>query len=136
MTADEVKASLAKAARRAWPRAARASDLPLPEYWKGATEWLCFQAPHVGDRLMRQYIEDVVREAVLAEAAGKTPKARTVPDKVREILANVAEHSAAIRTDEAKAEEKRTAWELTAERAAEVRSRFATRANAVQRRLL
>ena len=138
MTAEEVKTALGRAARRAWPRAAKASDLPFPGYWKGATEWLCFHAPHVGDRLMRQYIDDVVTEAVLAEAAGKTPKARIVPDKVKEIWRQVesAEHSPAIRTDEAKVEEKRTAWELAAERAAEVKSRFAPRANAVQGRLL
>lgn len=98
MTADEVKTALGKAARRCWPEVTKASDLPYPEYWKAVTEWLTFHAPHVGDALMRQYIDDVVTEAVLAEAAGKTPKARTVPDKVREIWANVTEHSSAIRT--------------------------------------
>ena len=100
MTAEEVKTALAKAARRCWPNVTKASDLPFPDYWKGATDWLCFHAPHVGDRLMRQYIDDVVTEAVLAEAAGKAPKARIVPDKVREIWRQVesAERSSAIRT--------------------------------------
>ena len=73
MTADEVKAALAKAAKKAWPETKKASDLPFPEYWKGAAEWLLFHAPHVDDRLMRRFIEDVVREAVLAEAAGTRP---------------------------------------------------------------
>ena len=89
MTAEEVKTALGRAARRAWPNAAKASDLPFPEYWKGATDWLCFHAPHVGDRLMRDYIADVVRTAVDAEESGLKPAAPKVPDSVREIWAKV-----------------------------------------------
>ncbi|MBR6733268.1 MAG: hypothetical protein IKL96_02590 [Kiritimatiellae bacterium] len=136
MTTSEVKTALGKAARRCWPNVTRASDLPFPEYWKGATEWLTFHAPHVGDALMRKLIDGFAVSAKEAEERGEAPVPPKVPEKVKEIWAIVAEHSSAIRADEAKTEEKRAAWEHAAERAAEVRSRFAPRANAVQGRLL
>ena len=128
MKADEVKASLAKAARRAWPNVAKASDLPFPEYWKAVTEWLTFHAPHVGDELMQQFIDDFVADAKAAEERGLKPAAPKVSKDIREIWEK-AEKAA-------KPDEKADAWEHAAERAAEVKSRFASRANAVQRRLL
>lgn len=94
MKTDEVKAALARAVRREWPNVTKASDLPYPDYWKSATEWLCFHAPHIGDRLMERLVADVVREAVLAEAAGTKPKPYKVPDKVRQIWEK-AEHAMA-----------------------------------------
>ena len=115
MTADEVKTALGKAVRRAWPRAAKASELPFPDYWKGATEWLAFHAPHIGDELMGRFIADIVREAVCAEAAGTEPAARKISDEVKEIW------------NRAVADAAQDAWEHAAERAEEVRSRFAAR---------
>ena len=97
MTSDEVKASLGRAVKRSWPKAAKASDLPFPDFWKGAAEWLAFHAPHVGDGLMRRLIADVVREAVLAEAAGAAPKPYRVSERVRAIWA-MAERSLAIKS--------------------------------------
>ena len=102
MTTDEVKTALGKAVRRAWPKVAKASDLPYPDYWKSATEWLCFHAPHIGDGLIQRLIADVVREALLAEAAGAEPKPYKVPDKVREIWRRVESSDAKTRNLEGK----------------------------------
>ena len=130
MTADEVKASLAKAARRCWPDVKKASDLPFPEYWKGATEWLTFHAPHVGDALMWKIIDGFVVSAKEAEERGEAPVPPKVSDEVRAIWEKTKDVKAV------KPDEKKDAWEHAAERAADVKCRFATRANAVQRRLL
>lgn len=100
MTTDEVKAALGRAVRRAWPKAAKASDLPYPDYWKSATEWLCFHVPHVGSRLMERLVADVVHEAVMAEAAGTEPKPYKVPDKVRQIWRRVESSDAKTRNFE------------------------------------
>ena len=85
MTAGEVKTSLAKAARRCWPDVTKASDLPFPEYWKAVTEWLTFQAPHVGDALMWKLIDDFAVSAKKAEERGEAPTPPKVPERVREI---------------------------------------------------
>ena len=90
MTAKEIKEALARAARKAWPRVAKASDLPFPDYWRNKVEWLTFHAPHIGDRMMRVLIEDAVRDAVLAEAAGKEPVCPPVPESVKKIWENHA----------------------------------------------
>ncbi len=90
MTAKEIKEALARAARKAWPRVAKASDLPFPDYWRNKVEWLTFHAPHIGDRMMRVLIEDAVRDAVLAEAAGKEPVCPPVPASVKKIWENHA----------------------------------------------
>ena len=87
MTSGQIKAALANAARRYWPRTARASDLPFPEYWRGATEYLTFHAPRVGDALMMQFVEDMVREAVDAESLGLEPRTPVVSEEVRKIWA-------------------------------------------------
>lgn len=87
MTSEAVRASLSRAAKRSWPKAAKANDLPFPDFWKGAAEWLCFHAPHVGDGLMQRLIDDVVREAALAEAAGTEPRPYRVSSEVRAIWA-------------------------------------------------
>ena len=89
MKADEVKASLAKAAGRAWPNVTRASDLPFPEYWKAVTEWLTFHAPRIGDALMLQFIDDFVADAKAAEERGLKPAAPKVSKEVREIWRKV-----------------------------------------------
>ena len=88
MTPDEVKASLAKAARRCWPGATRASDLPFPDYWKAVTEWLTFHAPHVCDRELRKFIDGFTMRAKEAEERGEAPAAPTVPESVRRIWEN------------------------------------------------
>lgn len=85
MTAGEVKTSLAKAARRCWPNVTKASDLPFPDYWKAVTEWLTFQAPHVGDALMWKLIDDFAVSAKKAEERGEAPTPPKVPERVREI---------------------------------------------------
>lgn len=85
MTADEIKAALARAAKAAWPDAARASDLPFPDYWRRQTEYLAFHAPHVGDRLMDSLIAEAVAMAREAERNGTEPVAWVVPDRVRRI---------------------------------------------------
>ena len=87
MTSDEVKTALAKAVKRAWPGAAKASDLPFPEYWKGMTEWLVFHASHVGDELMGRLVRGVVEIAVEAERKGETPVANVVREETRAIWA-------------------------------------------------
>ena len=89
MTAEGAKATLARAAKLAWPNAAKASDLPFPEFWKSVSAWLEFHAPHVGDKLMREFIESAVQEAVDAEALGLEPRAWIVPESVRAIWASV-----------------------------------------------
>ena len=118
MTAAEVKASLAKAARRCWPDVKKASDLPFPEYWKAVTEWLTFHAPHVGDALMWKLIDEFAVSAKEAEERGLKPAAPKVSDEVKAIWAKAD----AVKT--AKTEEKKEAWEHAAERAAEVKNRF------------
>ena len=128
MTADEAKAALARAVKRAWPNLAKASELPFPDYWKKQTEWLCFHAPRIGKKLMEEFVIAIIEKAKDAESRGLTPEPWIVPDKVKAIWANVdkAEHSSAIRTGAAKTEEKREAWDHAAERAAEVKNRFTT----------
>lgn len=130
MTADEVKASLAKAARRCWPDVKKASDLPFPEYWKAVTEWLTFHAPHVGDALMWKLIDEFAVSAKEAEERGEAPVPPKVSDEVRAIWEKTKDVKAV------KPDEKKDAWEHAAERAAEVKSRFASKASAAQRRLL
>ena len=85
MTAKEIKEALARAARKAWPSVAKASDLPFPAYWRNKVEWLTFHAPHIGDKMMHTLIEDAVHDAVLAEAAGKEPLCPPVPASVKKI---------------------------------------------------
>lgn len=85
MTAGEVKASLARAARRCWPNVKKASDLPFPDYWKAVIEWLAFQAPHIGDALMWKLIDGFAVSAKEAEESGLKPAAPKVSDEVREI---------------------------------------------------
>ena len=109
MTADRVKASLAKAARRAWPNAAKASDLPFPEYWKSVTEWLTFHAPRIGDKLAEQFVIAMVEKAKDAESRGLKPVPWIVPEKVKEIWANAAKARKASKNSEA--------WDHAAERA-------------------
>ena len=142
MTADEVKASLAKAARRAWPNAAKASDLPFPQYWKSVTEWLTFHAPRIGDKLMRELIDHAVALASAAETQGVEPKEWRIPEAVRKIWEETERGlghgrregrvSRGLRGAEAASQDteaaKQDAWEHAAERAAEVRDFFAERA--------
>lgn len=85
MTEAEVKTSLAKAARRCWPDVTKASDLPFPDYWKAVTEWLTFQAPHVGDALMWKLIDGFAVSAKEAEERGEMPATPKISDEVREI---------------------------------------------------
>lgn len=92
MTAAEVKASLAKAARRCWPNVTKASNLPFPEYWKAVTEWLTFHAPHVGDALMWKLIDEFAVSAKEAEERGLKPVAPIVPDKVKKIWSRAVKH--------------------------------------------
>ena len=89
MTADEVKAALAKAARRCWPDVKKASDLPFPDYWKAVTEWLTFHAPHIGDALLWKLIDDFAVSAKEAEERGLAPIAPRVSDEVKEIWSRV-----------------------------------------------
>ena len=85
MTADEVKAALAKAARRCWPDVKKASDLPFPDYWKAVTEWLTFHAPRIGDALLWKLIDDFAVDAKWAVERGLAPIAPRVSDEVKEI---------------------------------------------------
>ena len=127
MNAEQIKAELIKAARRAWPKASRASELPFPEYWKSVQEWLTFHAPHVGDKLMSQFVAEAVREAVMASAVGGTPRKRVVPEEVREVWRSLAKDG--VRRAEPASQDKQDndAWEHAAERAAAVNDRFAGR---------
>lgn len=131
MTADEVKASLAKAARRAWPNAAKASDLPFPQYWKSVTEWLTFHAPRIGDKLMRELIDHAVALASEAETQGVEPKEWRIPEEVRKIWepGRAAQDKGKDKTLAGRdaAARQTDAWEHAAERAAEVRDFFVKR---------
>ena len=89
MTANEVKAALAKAARRCWPDVNKASDLPFPDYWKAVTEWLTFHAPHIGDALMWKLIDSFAVSAKEAEERGEAPSPPKVSDEVKEIWSRV-----------------------------------------------
>ena len=128
MTADEVKAALAKAAGSCWPGLKKASDLPFPGYWKAVTEWLTFHAPRIGDALMWKLIDDFAVSAKEAEGRGEAPTPPKVPDEVKAIWAKAD----AVKT--AKAEEKKEAWEHAAVRAAEVKNRFTARSAGRSRR--
>ncbi|MBR2838239.1 MAG: hypothetical protein IKE55_05635 [Kiritimatiellae bacterium] len=121
---------LARAVKRAWPNVAKASELPFPEYWKSAREWLTFHAPRIGDKLTEEFVAVMIVKAQAAESRGLKPGPWIVPEKVKEIWRKAegnrskthreeAEQSSAIRTDEA--------WEHAAERAAAVNDRFAGR---------
>ena len=123
MTADEAKAALSRAVKRAWPNVSKASELPFPDYWKKQTEWLIFHAPRIGDKLLDQFVADMIAIAQEAERTGHAPEPWIVSDKIKAIWANVkqAEQS---KDGTAKAEEKREAWDHAAERAAEVKNRF------------
>ena len=89
MTAEEAKASLARAAKRAWPNVAKASDLPFQDYWKKQMEWLTFHAPRIGDKLLDQFVADMIAIAQKAERMGHAPEPWIVPDKVKKIWATV-----------------------------------------------
>ena len=119
MNADAVKAALIRATRQAWPKVTKASDLPFPEYWRKQTEFLTFHAPHVGDTLMDQLIEEAVQIALDAERSGTEPKPWEVSARVREIWEKVASGR--------KQDEKREAWDNAALRAAAVKDRMAQR---------
>ena len=129
MRAEKIKPLLARKVRRVWPWAEKASDLPFPDYWKKQTEWLTFHAPHLGDQLVEQFVEDMIEIARDAESRGVKPEPWIVSEKVKAIWANVdkAKQSSTIGTGETKADEKREAWDHAAERAAEVRQRMAQR---------
>lgn len=85
MTPEDARDELRRAARAAWPGAARASELPFPGYFRAAAEWLGFHAPRVGEALMRRLVADVVEEALGAEREGRVPAERRVPERVRAI---------------------------------------------------
>ena len=92
MTEADIKAALGRAVRKAWPNVAKASDLPFPEYWKSATDWIAFHAPHIGDKLIGQFIADIVRAAKEAEKRAETPASPRISDEVREIWNRAVEH--------------------------------------------
>ena len=126
MTADEVKAALARAARRRWPDVTQASALPFPEYWRAVTEWLTFHAPHVGDTLMLELVDDFAVAAKEAEERGESPAAPKVSKEVREIWRKTeGARARGLRGAEAANQD---AWEHAAERAAETKDFFARRA--------
>lgn len=92
MTEAEIKAALGRAVRKAWPNVAKASDLPFPDYWKSATDWLAFHAPHIGDKLIGQFIDNFVRAAKEAEKRAETPASPRISDEVREIWNRAVKH--------------------------------------------
>ena len=130
MTESEIKVALAKATRRYWPDKTKASDLPFPEYWKGVTSWLKFHAPHVGDRLMGNFIYTFVVNAKEAEGRGEAPTAPKVPEEVRKIWARAG------RSEPMREIERRKAWEGSAQRAQAVRDRFASAGGVRQMKFL
>ena len=118
MKPEEAKAALARTVKRAWPNLAKASELPFPDYWKKQTEWLCFHAPRIGDKLLDQFVADMIVIAKTAMLTGYEPKPWIVPESVKKIWEKVAER---------KTDEKREAWDHAAERAAAVKNRFPPR---------
>ena len=91
MTVKDIKVILARKARREWPWAAKASDLPFPDYWKSATEYMSFHAQHVGAKLLEQIAADIVFEAAEAQRRNVEPKPWVVPEKVKAIWAAATE---------------------------------------------
>lgn len=79
MTAEGAKATLARAAKRAWPNVAKASELPFPEFWKSVSAWLEFHASRLSDKLIYSFVADAVQEAKDAEARGARPKPWKAP---------------------------------------------------------
>ena len=126
---EDIKGMLARAARRAWPDAAKMSDLPFPEYWRAQREWLEFHAPHAGEKVMEWYAAGAVEIAVEAAKAGVEPKPWRVPEETRSIWQRIKDR----RGCRPPAQD---AWNNAAERAAEVKDRFGARARAWHGRLL
>ena len=85
MRPEEIRLELARLTRARWPGVSRASELPFPDYWRAELEWLDFHAPHIGDRLMRDFVDETVDKAWLAQQGGHEPKASVVSSAVRGI---------------------------------------------------
>ena len=134
MNAEEAKAMLARAVKRAWPNVTKASELPFQDYWKKQTEWLTFHAPRISKRLADEFVIGIIEKAKDASSRGLNPEPWIVSDKVKAIWANVKQ-AEQCKDSPAMAEEKREAWDHAAERAAEVKQRFGQRAT-TQGRLL
>ena len=94
MTSEAVRASLARAARKAWPSVAKASDLPFPDYWRSVVEWLTFHAPRLGGRVTALFIEGAVVDAVTALKKGTEPTLWIVPERVKKIWSEPGEERA------------------------------------------
>lgn len=109
MKPEDAQAMLSRAVKRAWPNVAKASELPFPDYWKKQSEWLAFQAPHIGDKLAEQFVIAMVEKVKDAESRGLKPVPWIVPEKVKEIWANAAKAR--------KASKNSKAWDHAAERA-------------------
>ena len=127
MKPEDAKAALVRAVQRAWPNVAKASELPFPDYWKKETEWLTFHAPHLGDKLIDQFISDMIAIAQEAERTGQAPKPWIVPEKVKEIWRKAEERAGTEARRPEESDEKREAWDHAAERAAAVKNRFPPR---------
>lgn len=116
MTPKDAAVALVRAAMKAFPDAEKPGDLPYSDYWKAQSEWLAFHAPHLGDRLMAEFIREMVTAAKVAEQDGRRPDHWTVPEKVKEIW----KHADQDQPPDSAAD----AWDRAMERAAAVRDRF------------
>ena len=80
MTAENAKLILSRELKRVWPH-----GVPFPDYWKKQAAWLAFHAPHIGEKLVRQFVADMIETAQESLRADHTPKPYVVPESVREI---------------------------------------------------
>ena len=80
MTVENAKLILSREVKRVWPHGA-----PFPDYWKKQAAWLAFHAPHIGEKLVRQFVADMIETAQESLRADHTPKPYVVPENVREI---------------------------------------------------
>ena len=80
MTVENAKLILSREVKRVWPHGA-----PFPDYWKKQAAWLSFHAPRIGEKLLRQFVADMIETAQEALRMDRTPKPYVVPESVREI---------------------------------------------------
>ena len=80
MTVENTKFILSRELKRVWPHGA-----PFPDYWKKQAAWLAFHAPHIGEKLVRQFVADMIETAQESLRADHTPKPYVVPESIREI---------------------------------------------------
>ena len=84
MTVENAKLILAREVKRVWPHGA-----PFPDYWKKQAAWLAFHAPHIGEKLVRQFVADMIETAQESLRSDHVPKPYVVPEVSHKISRSV-----------------------------------------------